>query len=188
MGDAGYQGGEGREAKNLGVQIVRAQARPDQGVAGWTPQRRSEKIEKTQGERAREGRASVPRGEAAVGPCDGAIPRAGQEHGASHHVVRVVQSVDGTTAVVGDDGEVACSRSEKARSRSETGSRDPKTALQTPTSPARAGEQTTNRPLTSLINGMDVILPLVGSALVNFFTERRNAIPRLICTTLIVKA
>ena len=61
---------------------------------------------------------------------DRELPRVGQEHGACDHAVRAVEFMDGTTAVVGDDGIAASAAVEEARSRSETGSRDPETALQ----------------------------------------------------------
>ena len=57
-----------------------------------------------QGQRAREGRASVSRHQAPVWLDEGEVPRAGQEHGARGHAVRAVEPVDGAQAVDGDDG------------------------------------------------------------------------------------
>jgi hypothetical protein len=51
---------------------------------------------------------------------EGALPRIGEDHGACDHAVRAVESVDGTTAVVGDDGIAASAAPESARSGPET--------------------------------------------------------------------
>ena len=149
--DAGYTGADKRASSARACAGDRGQARQDQGDEGRSREACDREDREAQGEHPREGRASVPRDQAPVRSDEGALPRAGEEHGACDHAVRAVESVDGATAVVGDDRVIASAAVAKARSRSKTRSRDPKTALQTPTSPARAGEQTTNRPLTGLI-------------------------------------
>ena len=81
---------------------------------------------KAQGERARQGRASVPRDQAPVRLRQGALSRPGVERRAGADAVRVVQSVDVEAAVVGDDGVVASAAPESAKSASETRVLDPK--------------------------------------------------------------
>ncbi len=98
---------------------IAAKRGTDQGDGGRTREACARASREGQGERAREGRASVPGDQAPVRFDEGALPRTGEEHGACDHAIRAVESVDGATAVVGDDGIVASSAIEKARSRSE---------------------------------------------------------------------
>lgn len=58
-----------------------------------------------------QGRAPVPRAQAAVRVHQGALPRAGQEHRADRHAVRALQPVDGAPAVDGSRGVSAAARS-----------------------------------------------------------------------------
>ena len=44
---------------------------------------------------------------APVGPAKGPLPRAGEEYSARDHALRAVESVDGATTAVGDDGSIA---------------------------------------------------------------------------------
>jgi hypothetical protein len=113
--DSGYTAADKRvRRKNLTWQIA-AKRGCIKAMADGREKRALERIEKA---KACEGRASVPGDQAAVRVDEGAIPRVGQEHCARDHAVRAVESVDGTTAVVGDDGIVASAAVEKARSRS----------------------------------------------------------------------
>src|SRR4029077_19752953 len=82
----------------------------------------------TQGEHPRQSGASVPGDQATVWPHQGALPRAGEEYGARDHPLRAVESLDGATAAVGDDGSIASAVWKmrerwrtKQRTRSETG-------------------------------------------------------------------
>ncbi len=58
--------------------------------------------------------SSLPRDQAAVRLHEGPLPRAGEEHGADRHVVRVVQPVDGAAAVDGSAGMSARAKAEMA--------------------------------------------------------------------------
>ena len=52
-----------------------------------------------EGQHPSQGRAPVPGDQAAVRVHEGALPRAGEEHGADRHAVRAVEPVDGAAAV-----------------------------------------------------------------------------------------
>ena len=74
-----------------------------------------------QGQRAGQGRAPVPRHQAPVRADEAALPRPGQEHGASCHPVRAVEPVDGATTVDGDGSSPSAKRmrhAERGESRS----------------------------------------------------------------------
>ena len=98
----------------------RGQARQDQGDGRWAREAQARGDREAQGERAGEGGTSVPRHQAPVRVDEGALPRIGEEHGACDYAVRAVESVDGTTAVVGDDGIVTSAAPESVRSGPET--------------------------------------------------------------------
>ena len=100
--DSGYRGAQTRVDRD-GLQWHIA-ARPSD--IAKLPEGRSEaaaaEARARQGQRACEGRAPVPRHQASVRTGEGALPRAGQEHGARGHAVRAVEPVDGATTVDGD--------------------------------------------------------------------------------------
>ena len=104
--DAGYSGAQTRvEREDLQWHIA---ARPSD-IAKLPEGRRkatAREARAPQGQRAREGRAPVPRHQAPVRPDEGALPRAGEEHRARDHAVRAVEPVDGATTVDGDGGAV----------------------------------------------------------------------------------
>ena len=80
--DSGYRGAQSRvEREGLNWQIA---ARPSD-IAKMPEGRAKARVQEAgapQGQRAREGRASVPSDQAAVRLDEGALPRAGEEHGA----------------------------------------------------------------------------------------------------------
>src|SRR5665213_2644277 len=86
------------------------------GDEGRSREARARAHREAQGERAGESRASVPGHQATVRFDEGAIPWTGEKHRPCDHVVRVVESVDGTTAIIGDDGIVASAAAETAKS------------------------------------------------------------------------
>ena len=96
--DSGYRGAPSRvEREDLHWHIA---ARPSD-IAKMPDGRAKKRVRKRrapQGERPREGRASVPRDQAPVRPAEGALPRPGEEYGARDHAVRAVEPVDGATA------------------------------------------------------------------------------------------
>jgi len=55
-----------------------------------------------EGRRARQGRASLLRDQAAVWVSESALPRTGEERRASDDVIRAIPSVDGAASLVGD--------------------------------------------------------------------------------------
>ena len=105
--DAGYTGAQTRiERQGVRWEIAAKRGRI-KAMKDGLARRRARANRETQGKHPGEGRASVPSDQAAVRPNEGALPRAGEEHGARDHAVRVVESVDGTTTVIGDDGSTA---------------------------------------------------------------------------------
>ena len=130
--DSGYTGADKRvQRKKLEWQIA-AKRGGIKAMADGREKRKLEAIEK----RKASVRAKVEhpfRGDQAPVRLDeGALPRFGEEHGACDHAVRAVESVDGTTAVVGDDGIVASAAPESATSGPETrvaGSEKPKSVV-----------------------------------------------------------
>ena len=108
FGDAGYQGAH-----------KRADAKPDVNwhVAMRPGKRRAlDKTErsnqadrqdrKAQGQHPRQGRAPVSRDQAPVRACQGALPRADEEHRATEHAVCAVEPVDGAQGAWVLDGKV----------------------------------------------------------------------------------
>ena len=98
MPTAGYtrRGQAGASARSCDWQIA-----AKRGKIKAMPEGRAEACAReagdAQGQRAGAGRAPVPRDQAPVRSDEGALPRAGQEHGARDHAVRAVEPVDGAT-------------------------------------------------------------------------------------------
>ena len=111
--DSGYTGADKRvQRKKLEWQIAAKRGKIKAMADGRRTQAREDR--EAQGERAGEGGTSVPGHQTPVRLDEGALPRIGEEHGACDHAVRAVESVDGATAVVGDDGIVASAAPESA--------------------------------------------------------------------------
>jgi IS5 family transposase len=100
--DSGYRGAQARVGREDLQWHIAARPSDIAKLPGGAQQRGAQEARAPQGQRACEGRASVPGHQAPVRPGEGAVPRAGQEHGACGHAVRAVQPVDGATTVDGD--------------------------------------------------------------------------------------
>ncbi len=117
--DAGYQGVDKRdEVKKLEVKAQwHVAMRPGKRRA-LDPDRRSHQLHRraraAQGEHPGQGRAPVPRGQAAVRLRQGALPRLGEEHRAADDAVRDEQSVDGAANARGIAGMSASAADAKA--------------------------------------------------------------------------
>ena len=97
--DSGYRGAQSARGPRGSAVAHRCPAqRHRQAARGPRARQRLKKQRAPQGQRAREGRASVPGHQAPVRAGEGALPRAGQEHGARGHAVRAVEPVDGATS------------------------------------------------------------------------------------------
>jgi len=109
------------EANELAPEILsantrRGRSRPSAAGSrrwGGTRAAYAEEHRECQGELAGKSRASVPGHQAPVGPGQSTLSWAGEKHRACARVVRVVESVDGTTAIAGDDGIVASAAAER---------------------------------------------------------------------------
>jgi len=108
--DAGYTGVEKRP-EHEGRQVIWQVAarritykKLDKRSALYKAKR---KIEKAKAPSTRQGRAPVPRDQAAVWLYQGALPRAGEEHRSVGHAVRAVESVEGAPTVTDQRGRGA---------------------------------------------------------------------------------
>jgi len=108
--DAGYTGVEKRpehEGRQVIWQVAARRStykKLDKRSALYKAKR---KIEKAKAPSTRQGRAPVPRDQAAVWLYQGAVPRAGEEHRSVGHAVRAVESVEGAPTVTDQRGRGA---------------------------------------------------------------------------------
>ena len=132
LADAGYQGVDKRE-ETQGINVhwhVAIQPGKRKALDKSTPKGAPGPARAGQSAHAGQGRTPVPGDQAPVWACGGALPRAGQEHGAAADTVCAVQPVDGAAHVAaGDAGMSASAKAPRAANRGELGRQTDLTSL-----------------------------------------------------------